>query len=282
MAGEALDDEAVAVVRLAVARIAGAQTHFEVLGPDWDAPHDAFREAFFALARMLHPDRLGTLTEVLRVEAGQAFDRARQAWEVLSDASSRRAYTDHAIHGKKTEEEIASEEMEAIFAAETDFRRGLAAFHAGQIRAAFGAFDAAVRQDPGESEYKMYLGYTMFRTFRTSNLEKAEQGREMLMTVVDSMKERLSAAGDKPPHRLLDLSSRSWMLMGRVYRDQGEAASSEEVDGLRAAAKRCFLQALRVNPSNTEAQRELKRMKLERERASRGFWRGLFGKSKRR
>ncbi len=281
--GEAvLDDEALSAVRGAVSRIATAETHFQVLGPEWDAPSDDFRTSFFGLARLLHPDRLGSFPEDLRLEAERAFDLARQAWEIVGDPNSRRAYTDHAIHGKKTEDEIAREEMEAIFAAETDFKRGLVAFHAGQIRVAQRAFDTAVRQDPGEPEYKMYLGYTNFRVNRTTNTEAAERGRQMLMEVVDGMKERLSAAGDKPPPRLTDLSSRSWMLMGRVYRDQADAASGEEATQFRAAAKRCFLQALRVNPANADAQRELKRMKAERDRESAGFFSGLFRRSKKR
>ena len=277
-----LDDDAIVAVQSAVSRIAAADTHFQVLGPEWDAPSDEFRTAFFGLARLLHPDRLGSFPTELRLEAERAFDQARQAWEVVGDADSRRAYTDHVIHGKKTEEEIAREEMEAIFAAESDFKRGLVAFNAGQIRVAQRAFDAAVRQDPGEPEYKMYLGYTNFRVNRTTNNEAAERGRQMLMDVVDGMKERLAAAGDKPPPRLTDLSSRSWMLMGRVYRDQADGASGEEATQYKAAAKRCFFQALRVNPANSDAQRELKRMKAERERESTGFFAGLFGRSKKK
>jgi curved DNA-binding protein CbpA len=277
-----LDGEVVAAVRLAVSQIVAAETHFQVLGLEWDAPSDDFRTSFFGLARMLHPDRLGSFPEELRLEAEDAFNRARQAWEIVGDPNSRRAYTDHAIHGKKTEDEIAREEMEAIFAAESDFKRGLVAFNAGQIRVAQRDFETAVRQDPGEPEYKMYLGYTNFRVNRTTNTEAAERGRQMLMDVVDAMKERLSAAGDKPPPRLTDLSSRSWTLMGRVYRDQADSASGEEETQVRAAAKRCFLQALRVSPSNADAQRELKRMKAERDKESKGFFGSLFGRSKKR
>ena len=65
-----------------------------------------------------------------------------------------------------------------------------------------------------------------------------------------------------------------WVLLGRAYRELGE----------KDAAKRALVQALRFNPANSDATRELRRLEGKASAPSEdkkpGFFGRLFGKNK--
>lgn len=243
------------------ARVVGAANHFEVLGLPHDVAVDDFRRAHLQLAQKLHPDRHNDASPEQQDQASEAFDKVRAAWEVLGDDKKRQDYVDRVIFGKKTEDELAMEQVQNYWAAESDFKRGVAAFNAGRMQEAHKMFEAAVARVPDELEFRAYFGFTTFQTFRARDPEKAEEGKEMLKEVLEKNKEQ---------QRKLD---GAWVLLGRIYRDIGNLDS----------AKRCFIQALKLNPSNPDATREMKRLsggqpggKKEEEKP--GFFARLFGK----
>ena len=64
-----------------------------------------------------------------------------------------------------------------------------------------------------------------------------------------------------------------WVLLGRAYREMGD----------KDAAKRCLVQALRYNPANPDAPRELRRLEgkaapNKNDGKKPGFFGKLFGK----
>jgi curved DNA-binding protein CbpA len=237
---------------------------FGVLDVPWDSETEAFRQGHLKLAQKLHPDRYSDASDELQDLATETFDKVRAAWEVLGDETARGAYIDKVIHGKKTEDELAMEQVENYFAAEADFKRGHAAFISGRIRQAHELFKSAVEREPNELEFRAYLGFTSYQLFKTSDLEKAEVGKEMLKEVLEKNKEQ---------ERKLDAA---WVLMGRIFRDEGNDKG----------ARRCFVQALKINASNGDAQREMRRLtgtapnskKKADEQKSGGFFSRWFGK----
>lgn len=238
-------------------RIEAADDYFGVLGVSWDADPSAFRGAYFELARLLHPDRLIHLDEQAQQRASDAFDRAREAWETLKEDDSREEYTDRVIHGKKTEDELAMERVQEILDAEATFKRGLAAFNAGQVVKAHEAFEEAFDAVPEETEFRAYFGYTLYRTHVGSDEERAADGVQLIREAVDKAPKLDSA----------------WVLMGRVYRERED----------HTRARRCFIQALRVNAANADATRELERYKRQKKnkgKKSGGFLGSLFGRKK--
>ena len=104
----------------------------------------------------------------------------------------------------------------------------------------------------------------MFQLHKTSDAEKADEGKEMLKEVLEKNKEQ---------KRKLDAA---WVLMGRIFRDEGNDKG----------ARRCFVQALKLNASNGDAQREMRRLtgggpaakKKAEEKKSGGFFSRWFGK----
>lgn len=238
-------------------RIDAAENHFQVLDMPWDASPSAFRQAYMTLAQQLHPDRFADAPQVLQERATGLFDRIREAWEVLGDEEERQAYIDKVIHGKKTEQELAMEQIQAYWSAEADFKRGLAAYKNGRISQAHPAFQAATQAVPDELEWKAYAAYTAFHVNRSKDPERAEASVELLKNVLEA---------NKAQERKLDMG---WVLLGKTYRERD----------MVEPAKRCFVQALRYNPANADAQLEMRRLKgaIEREKKG-GFFSKLFGK----
>ena len=238
-------------------RIDRAEDHFQVLDMPWDANPGSFRSAYVTLAQQLHPDRYTDAPAVLQDRATGLFDKVREAWEVLGNDEQRQAYIDKVVHGKKSEQELAMEQINAYWSAEADFKRGLAAFKNGRISQAHPAFRAASDAVPDELEWKAYHAYTTFHVNRTREPQKAEDAVEMLKNVLEA---------NKAQERKLDSG---WVLLGKTYRDRS----------MPDAAKRCFVQALRYNPSNADAQLELRRMKGDSDKdKGGGFFSKLFGK----
>lgn len=237
-------------------RVSAAENHFAELGLPWDAPADDFSSAYRQLARDLHPDRYVDAPPALQELATEIFDKVRAAWEVIGSPEARQKYTDKVIHGKKTEEELAMEQLQAYWSAEADFKKGVAAYNQGKIRQAHEFFSAAVEIVPDELEFRAYHAYTSFAMERTNDPEKALEYIDVLKNVIERNQEQ---------ERKLDMA---WVLLGRSYRESGEPEK----------AKRCFVQALRINPANPDATREMKRLTNKKKDEKKGFFSRLFGK----
>jgi len=249
-------------------RLDDAENHFEVLDCPWDSSVDRFRKAHRDLSLMLHPDRYADAPPEMQEMSTELFDKIRAAWEVLENDESRKKYIDKEIHGIKTEEEQAMEELQAYWAAEEDFKRGLALFNQGRIPQAHSNFQKAVDACPNELEFRAYLGFTIFHSHKNSNKAAAEDGIEKIKEVIEL---------NQGQERKLDSA---WMLVGRAYRENNEPEK----------AKRALKQALRINPSNSDAVRELKRVmgptkpqakeKSAEAEKKKGLFGGLFGRKK--
>lgn len=246
-------------------QIGGASNNFERLGLPWDSDPADFRKAYTDLARDLHPDRYHDAPDALRDQATDLFDSIRSAWEVLGNDVARSAYIDVTIHGKKTEEELAQEQLDAYWAADEAFKKGTTIFRNGRVRDAHDLFRLAAEAQPDELEFQVWFGYTTFAVNRTSNPSQAEEGLGRLREALDR---------NKGQERQLDFA---WVLLGRAYREKGEPDQ----------ARRALIQALRINPSNDDATREMRRLdgeggKAKKEAADKkpGFFSSLFGKKK--
>ena len=73
---------------------------------------------------------------------------------VIQDEEKRKAYTDKHIHGIKTDDELAMEQLQAIWAAEEAFKKGMGLFHQGRFQQAHPNFQKASESDPNQPEFK--------------------------------------------------------------------------------------------------------------------------------
>ena len=123
-----------------------AENHFEVLGHPWDAATDLFSTSFRNMSIELHPDRYNNASDEIKELATTLFDKIREAWEVIGDEQKRKAYTDKHIHGIKTDDELAMEQLQAIWAAEEAFKKGMGLFHQGRFQQAHPSFQKRPNQ----------------------------------------------------------------------------------------------------------------------------------------
>ena len=239
------------------ARIRGASNHFDVLGVKWDEPQEVARKAYFTLARELHPDGFSGAPAEIQAAAAELFDTVRGAWEVLKDDTLRTAYIKKVVHGEKTEDEVAMDKVRAILEAEGEFTRALLDFSSGRIAQAHECFLRVSAAVPEEAEFSAYAGYTSFRMNTGKDAEKAEAGLAQLRAAVERS-EKLDSG---------------WVLLGHVHHSRGAPVESREA----------YIRALKINPSNPDAVRGMKR--LERDKAAideaasggSGLFRKLFG-----
>lgn len=257
------DDPQAAKLHTLCLRLGSAENAFDILGLTAEADTDSLRSAYMDLASQLHPDKYTDAGMEVQEKATEAFDKVRAAWESVETEEKRQKYIDHEILGKPTEEEEAMAQVTALLDAEADFKKGLAAFNAGRISAAHKLFESAATAAPDELEFCAYRSYTTFALNRQSDMEAANHAINDLKDILDA---------NQSQQRRLD---GGWVLLGRAYREMGD----------KDAAKRCLVQALRYNPANPDAPRELRRLegkagpqKSEGKEKKAGFFGKLFGK----
>ncbi len=243
--------------------------HFEVLGVSHTGTPEDFRKAFFELSKKLHPDRYSTAGEEVISRATALFDRVREAHEVLSNDEERQKYIDVVIYGKATDEDAAMQQLQAMWKAEESFKKGERLFQQGQVGRAHDFFKEAHESDPNSLEFKAYFGYTTFTQNKGSNQSKAQEGMDMIIAVTKANEEQE-----------VKLDS-AWVLLAKAYRESGD----------KDRALKAITRALKIKPSNSDAQRELKRIRGQepgakkgkkgkdaaKEEKKGGFWSKLFG-----
>jgi curved DNA-binding protein CbpA len=133
------------------------EDHYATLGVPRDAPADAIRKAYLALARARHPDRHPD--PVAKEEAQRFFARLTESYAILSDPRERREYDARLAQPvPKPPEE-----------------RGRAAFAQAQallsreaVEAAIEELHAAIHFAPGVAEYHAALGRALAARPRTA------------------------------------------------------------------------------------------------------------------
>lgn len=206
------------------------QSHFEVLGVARTAPPAEIRKAYFALAREYHPDKLaGSLGDEVRQLAGEIYDAATRAFEILSDEEERRLYEEQLSSGARKKE--MSDEVSRILAAEGKFQRGEEFLRSNKWQKANEAFREAVDLYPEEGEFHAYLGWSLFQTAPDDDAVYDECLDHIMRAV------QLSPKIDK-----------SYLFLGYMYKARGRKDKAEKQ----------FEKAIQCNPDCTEALRELR------------------------
>lgn len=224
------------------------QNHYETLGVAPDASNTVLRDAYFALAKRWHSDRVvqaGLDPEIVG-RAAQLFQAAEEAHRILSDESKRKTYDyilDRQARGLPTDPMI-------IMRAEDLFSRGQKAIDGGHAAQAEPLLREAVELNPGEAEFWIYWGYSLY----------CAQGA----TAVEDARGHIRRGMD-----LNDKLPRAHEFLGRIARVQGE----------RGEAARHLRAALDMDSKNIHALRELRLIEMRRsgEKQARKASAGPFG-----
>ncbi len=230
--------------------------HFALLGLPRDATMAQIRDAYFHLARQLHPDRLSALgipDEQRRAQ--RLFAEVNAAFAVLSDPVRREKYFDILSRGGeaaiKAEQQKAEEMAMRILESEEAFRRGEMALRRDSLATAIRELERAIQLNPDEPDYHATLAWAKF----ASAPDK--------MAVATATRASLEQAIRKSPKAVT-----ARFFLGRVERMLGKDQKALEL----------FQEVLRMSPGHNEATAEVRVLEARLGSDNKG---GLFGRIKR-
>lgn len=156
--------EAEAAIASRLALMEQGADHFAMLGVVFGAPPDAVRAAYFALARLLHPDKLAEL-EVEDPNAARVFAQVNVAFNTLTDPARRSEYLVSLEAGEPTPivgRSRTSELTDKAAAAEEHFQRGQQLLKREQPHAALPELAKAYELNPSNVNYLAALAWAEF------------------------------------------------------------------------------------------------------------------------
>jgi curved DNA-binding protein CbpA len=198
--------------------------YYALLGVSREATETEIRERFRSLAREAHPDKAPARR---RGEAEARFQELAQAVNVLTNAERRKLYD---FELSMTHAARAPGEDDGI--AQEYIDQGIAAFREKRYADAAGNFGLAVRRNPQDARAQHYLGLASARSGDVRSAVRALEGAMAL----DPQNARL----------LVDA--------GSIFRQAG----------LFIKAEKAYQEAVRWDPSASEARRALEEIRAQR------------------
>jgi curved DNA-binding protein CbpA len=209
----------------AIAPRARERDLFARLGIAETAGRDEAKRAFLAIARQFHPDRFASPALADLADVVKDFFAAvNEAYEVLADDRKRAEY----LARRRGADQVDAE------AARIDFHKGEACVRTRDFARARGFFEAAIRAEP-RPEYQAALAFAF--------VADPSWGKDR------SRARALAAEATKDPS-----CDRGFYVAGILARDDGD-------DG---TAERHFRAAVKANPRNADAVRELRLLEARR------------------
>lgn len=229
--------------------------HFALLGLPREATAVQIREAYFSIARQLHPDRLSALgIPDDQRRAQRLFAEVNNAFATLSDPTRRDQYIDILNRGGeaaiKADQQKAEEMAMRILESEEAYRRGEMALRRDSLATAIRELERAIQLNPDEPDYHATLAWAKF----ASAADK--------MAVATATRASLEQAIRKSPRAITGR-----FFLGRVERMLGKDQKALEL----------FQEVLRMQPNHADATAEVRVLEA-RLGSDKG---GLFGRLKR-
>jgi curved DNA-binding protein CbpA len=183
----AVETDELADVEALFARLRIAKHHYEVLDVAPLATSDEIKNAYHALALRFHPDRFHQSDPQLRNNVESAFARIAQAYETLSDQSSRSTYDSrHSPRPPATgAPKSATPARDANGAkrpaphadairAEASFQHGLDALKRNRYDEAIRFLAEAATLSPREARYRAHYGQALIQQASTRRIAETE------------------------------------------------------------------------------------------------------------
>lgn len=207
-----------------------SQNYFEVLGVTKDAPPNAVKGAYLALARSFHPDTLpaGTPADVTKVRS-DIFALIGQAQRTLSDTSQRAVYISELEFGAVGQKV----DVAALLEADELFHKASQMVQARNFSEALPILEKVVAVNSDHGEYVGYYAYTRLMVSPTS-AKAAATAKELITATTMS------------PHS-------AWLqyFLGTAYKLAADPLH----------AKAAYAKSLQLDPQHLDAQRDLRLLK---------------------
>ena len=240
-----------AKLRDALARFEGA-SHYEVLGIETNALDEDVRQAFMALAKVFHPDKIGRRAPELVELAAKVFARISEANDVLGRPDLRAGYLAQL---RKTRGASADRrEVNRILTAEQQYQRADEAMRRKDWDGALEALRWALELDADEGEFHTLRGWVVY-------LKSQDQGRADPDGAMDHIRKGIALSPQSPT---------GYYYLGQIKKACGDPAEAE----------RMFRKTIELRPNHVEAARELRLMQLRRAKGDETVSGRLFGRKK--
>lgn len=212
---------------------------FELLGVKQDAPLDEIKSAYFKLAKQYHPDRfVATMSESELAKVRELSSRVNQAFQDLRSDASRQEYIKKLIDPEREKKRL---EASAIIEAMIDHEKGRAALKQSNFEQALQHFQRAAALHPGEAEYHFMIAQSLQRARGVENSSNRAAIESELRKAVD-----------------LQPNNAGYRIgIGHYWKARGEPEK----------ALGHYKEALKLDPKNHEAIREIRLFESRKEKA---------------
>jgi tetratricopeptide (TPR) repeat protein len=214
--------------------------YFMMLEVARDAPREEIEAAFFALAKVWHPDRLPAELAPVRDACSRVFSRMSEAHASLTDDEKRKHYMTLLADGSGSPE--TQETVAKVIEAATDFQKAEVCFKRNDMTQAELWCRKAAEGDSTQPNYRALLAWITALKPENQSLEKTLESIKVL-DVTLKQNERAESA-------------HLWrgLLFKRIGKDE--------------LAMRDFKRAVELNPKNIDAAREVRLFTMRASRPS--------------
>jgi curved DNA-binding protein CbpA len=236
---------------------------FQLLGLTRETPPDQIRNAYFALAKVWHPDRVPPELADVKPLVARVFARISDAFQTLNDAAKRKEYLERLQAGGGSADD--DEKIARVVDAALEFQKAEILLKKNDLAGAEQLATSAIRADPEQPEYLTLLVWIQAQ--RRGDPPGMREGTTNAH--FDDLIKLLDGVIAKEPSYERAIYYRGVLLKRGGHLDR---------------AQRDFKQAVELNPKNIDAVREVRLNDMRKrgqpapkpEGAAEGG--GLFGK----
>jgi tetratricopeptide (TPR) repeat protein len=216
--------------------------YFMMLDLARDATREDVENAFFALAKTWHPDRLPPELAPVRDACSRVFSRMSEAQSTLTDEAKRKQYMGLLADGSGSPE--TQETVAKVIEAATDFQKAEVCFKRNDLVQAEQWCRKAADADPTQPSYRSLLAWLTALKPENQSPEKTLEAIKMLDSTIQANSKAEAA----------------YVWRGLLYKRIGK----DDV------AMRDFQRAVQINPRNIDAAREVRLFQMRASRTSGG------------
>lgn len=207
-----------------------SQDYFQMLGLDRSATPDQVQKAFFALAKVWHPDRLPPALVDVKDACSKVFTHLTDAQQTLCDPERRAEYMTLLKDGGATPDDQAK--IQAVLEAAMEFQKAEILLRRNDLAAAYEIAKRCLALDPEQADYLALVTWL--------DSQKPEWiGREKTLEKVAVMDRCL---------KMNENCERAYFFRGMLYKRIDE----------HSKAFKDFKKAAELNPRNLDAAREVR------------------------
>ena len=209
--------------------------YYTILEVEKNSTLKEIRLSYRQLAKKYHQDRyttsnLGAAENMIQ----DIFSAVSKAYSTLSNTDKRSEYDENL----EAEKHVSASDLGNIFASESVFMKGKTVLSNGNYAGAYKLFVEACNLNPNEFEFSVYKSFTQFMKMKPESAEAIEY--------LGKAKSVLFDASKKYPE-----NDEFLVFLAQVYKSEGDIQNSQKN----------FQKALKINPRNIEAAREIRLFK---------------------